>query len=66
MSIYLMLLSHGVIISIAEDQEAIHHHDHDRDILTIDDQINDDPYRTAYHFQPLQNWMNGMFNLSNI
>ncbi|KAL2899582.1 Fructan 6-exohydrolase [Bienertia sinuspersici] len=54
LSIYLMLLTHGLTI-IAEDQN--------HDILVTDDDLinheNDDPYRTAYHFQPPNNWMNG-------
>lgn len=25
-----------------------------------DNMLENDPYRTAYHFQPLRNWMNGL------
>ncbi|XP_021846039.1 fructan 6-exohydrolase [Spinacia oleracea] len=53
----LSIISLMILTIIAEDQAVHNHHD----ILTdIDDQINDDddPYRTSYHFQPPQNWMN--------
>lgn len=62
LSISMMLLTHGMII-IAKDQ-AIHHDDDDDhdDMLINDHQMinDDDPYRTAYHFQSPKNWMNGM------
>ncbi|XP_010685379.2 fructan 6-exohydrolase isoform X2 [Beta vulgaris subsp. vulgaris] len=60
LSISMMLLTHGMII-IAKDQ-AIHHDDDDDhdDMLINDHQMinDDDPYRTAYHFQSPKNWMN--------
>ncbi|XP_021716466.1 fructan 6-exohydrolase-like [Chenopodium quinoa] len=58
LSIYLVLLSHG-LSTIAEDQTVHNNHD---DMFIVDDQMinreNNDPYRTAFHFQPPQFWMN--------
>lgn len=48
-------------LTIKAEDQAVRNHD---EILIVDDQINhNDPYRTAYHFQPPQNWMNGNFFL---
>lgn len=58
LSISMMLLTHGLTIAAKDQRVHNHHHQHHQDILIVDDGTNDDPYRTAYHFQPPKHWMN--------
>jgi len=39
--------------------EATHHVY--RNLQTLSSDSSDQPYRTAYHFQPRKNWINGIY-----
>ncbi|KAL9228539.1 hypothetical protein vseg_004108 [Gypsophila vaccaria] len=45
-----LIMNHNDVISIISAQEE--------QLMGVHDHTNNDPYRTAFHFQPPQNWMN--------
>lgn len=51
-----LIYDNGVLVPI----EATHHVY--RNLQSLSSHSSDQPYRTAYHFQPPKNWINGIFS----